>query len=1366
MVTSSLGRNVMFTKHYTLLRRLSASVLTLLLFCALSSKGAEAQKTPAVTGSFATSLTAPAKLGQVVQTALDSYGDWLVLDYPNGALYEYPANGGAMITLAAPGVLGGVGSYDNPGIILDAQNNLYVAGNFNNCLLLFPYDTTTNTWDGLATLNTGTNTGPDQCGVAPFSFARYNLLTAVGAETVNYIQPWGLGLLPNNVLAIGSQDGANFIFTLPVVPGATPAADCSADGNCSPYDTPGTDNATAGTIIVESMTKRPNVVAGDKFGNIYFVEDSGGLSGAYMVPAGSTQLTSDTSAPIVRIDPNLANVDAVATDSNGNVYVSDSVSGVFLIPNPTGTPTTSAAIQLTPVPATGQVSVDLVHNVLYVPTTNGGLTKVKFTAQLGSTPSGTPAAASQPVLLGFNTAATPASFAIEEAGKATPDFTIATGGTCVAGTAYAAQSNCSVNVTLDPQSAGAVSGDLLALGSTGNILGSIVLHGTGTGPAAQILPGGESALGAGLKTPSQVAVDAAGNTYVADAGLGAVEFYPAASAGTAATTTIGTGLTAPTGVAVDGAGDVFIADSGNVYEVPNTPTGLNAAGQITLRSGLGTGLNLAVDAAGHLYVTDPLNNRVVKLINPGGTVGILAQSEVDLTGFNAPSAVAVDESGNLYVADGANLIEVTPTGTQTTLLSSLSGATGLALDPSGSVYVAESGGTIRIPNESGTLTASAQTPVAADVTAPTSVAVDSSENVYITNLTAENVDLVSASAMTNFGTLTSTTGSQANSYSVLNAGNLPLTVTGFSSTADYSETSSTCVGTPVAIDSTCTLSVTFNPGPGDSGTLTGDVLVQGNEANSPVGVNVTGVGAPLVASTTTVTVPTATVDGATAMITVAASSGSGPAPTGLVTLTVTGTNLTAPVTATGTLTAANNGAIQIAPAQLAAGTYTFTVTYQGDRVYGPSTATITVMVAVGAVTLTQPTAAQILAAAPTFPYLLSAGNGASEPYDSSTAPFYYSYPVTIVATDGDPLIGQPVLNSAGTVVGTNYGTVTYQIVENSPVSGGYAAGTSCLPVAVSSNGTAPFPTSCVGIDTTNTAIPDLQTTYTVTPMYSPAGTGSTDCNPTCVVNPNYSAVTGTPFTFTALAHPVVTISSNPTSLTVSSSAPATATLTLTSLLGYGFAGGGNTPASGGVQEPGGATLLNYTLPLQLACDGLPAYATCTFTYPNPDSSDPNSVAVGPAPGTVLPTTGACAADVGCVGPGTVMMTVNLNVPTTNASLRRDNGPATLAAMFGLGLLGVAFGKRRKLIRKGLPSLLSVLLAFGVMAAIAGVSGCSTKQLGTNNSTTTPAGTYAVLVTAKQVGSRTLPVTLSDPNGIVYGNGDQMSLPFTINVTVQ
>ncbi len=85
----------MSTTSYTVPRRLTAFALTLLLFCVCFSKRAEAQAAPPlVTGSFATSLTAPSGLGTVVQTALDLQGDWLVLDFPNGALYEYPAGGG------------------------------------------------------------------------------------------------------------------------------------------------------------------------------------------------------------------------------------------------------------------------------------------------------------------------------------------------------------------------------------------------------------------------------------------------------------------------------------------------------------------------------------------------------------------------------------------------------------------------------------------------------------------------------------------------------------------------------------------------------------------------------------------------------------------------------------------------------------------------------------------------------------------------------------------------------------------------------------------------------------------------------------------------------------------------------------------------------------------------------------------------------------------------------------------------------------------------------------------------------------------------------------------------------------------------
>ena len=92
--------------------------------------------------------------------------------------------------------------------------------------------------------------------------------------------------------------------------------------------------------------------------------------------------------------------------------------------------------------------------------------------------------------------------------------------------------------------------------------------------------------------------------------------------GSSTATKVGTGLTSPTGVAVDGAGDVFIADggSGTVVEVPNGPNGLMAGAQVTLKSGLGTNLKLAADSNNDLYISDPSNGRVVKLSNVGVTV--------------------------------------------------------------------------------------------------------------------------------------------------------------------------------------------------------------------------------------------------------------------------------------------------------------------------------------------------------------------------------------------------------------------------------------------------------------------------------------------------------------------------------------------------------------------------------------------------------------------------------------------------------------------------------------------------------------------------------------------------------------------------
>jgi sugar lactone lactonase YvrE len=1324
----------MFTKSFHSPRRLSKYVLTALLFCVSLDKGAAAQgTTPLVTASYAQGLTPPSGLGTVFQTALDSYGDLLFADYANGGLYEYPVNGGPVVTLLPAGSLG---SYANPGIAIGAANDLYIEGNYHNCLLRFPFNTTTMTWEGLSTISAAggfSSASPCPNGNAgnytaapPYGFAE----GGTPAVSPGYFQPWAIAMEPDNNLLISTNNSGFFIFTLPV----------NGTGITS----------TAGPVnsfILDTMSQRPQSITEDRFGNIYFVEETdqkNPLPGVLTIPAGSTGVASDVG--LARVDPNLPSVTGVAADASGNLYISDSTEGVFFVPNPSGTPETSSAVLLTPVPADGQVSVDLTRDILYIPTEQSGsqtISKVTFNAaELGSTATGAPAATSSTVSFSFSGAVTPASFAIQEAGTTTPDFTIATGGTCVAGTAYAAQSSCTVKVTLSPNAAGNVTAKLLMLDGSNNTLASLTLQGIGTGSALQVQPGAESLIGAGLKTPNQIAVDANDNVYVADSGLGAVEEYPKGYGAVAATTTVGANVVAPTGVAVDGAGDVFIADSGNVYEVPIGAAGLNAAGQITLRGGLGNDLKLATDGFDDLYISDPSNHRVVKLGNLAGTVGLLTQTEADLGGFNAPSAIAVDENGNLYVADGSNLYEVTPTGTQSTLLTTLSNATGLAVDPSGAIYVAMPGGTVRIPNVGGTLTPASQTIIAPTVTSPASVVVDSKEDIYVADSVAEDVNFVSADASINFGTLSSATATAAANFSLVNDGNAPFNFTGFSSTADFGVTSTSCVG-PEAVGASCGGTITFNPGPGDQGSLSTEILAQTGAANSPVGINVVGVGVTLANSTTTVSVTNATVDGAPAVITVAPTSGTGAAPSGQVTLAVTGANLTAPVVLTGTLA---NGTITLTPPQLAAGSYTFSVSYQGDRTYGTSTATAQVTVAAGVVTLTQGplTPSQSLVEIGGVFYVLAGYTGSQEPYDGSVSQYEYTYPVTIAATDGKALIGQPV-SANGKVVGVNYGTVTYQ--------GAPAAG--CQPIPVSSNGIGSFSASCFTINTSNNSIPDLETTYTITPVYSPAGTGSTLCNPTCVTNPNYTSVTGTPITLTALRNPVVQITSSPGSLSVSPGSTVISTLTLTSVLGYGVAGAG-------------ALLNNYSLPVQLACDGLPAYATCSFSYPTPDPSDAQSVDVGPAAGTVLSfmggTTGPCAAAApgavgGCFGAGTVMMTINTNIPSGVASNTHGQSKVIFAAMFGFGLLGFAFSRKKKSVRGSLPTLVCLLLCTGIMASI---SGCSTKQLGTTAGNSTPAGTYTVTITAKQVGSQ---IITQNP-GITYGNSNQVSLPFTMNVTIQ
>jgi sugar lactone lactonase YvrE len=301
--------------------------------------------------------------------------------------------------------------------------------------------------------------------------------------------------------------------------------------------------------------------------------------------------------------------------------------------------------------------------------------------------------------------------------------------------------------------------------------------------------------------PVGVALDSGGDLFVADKSnqvirevtSGGVVTTIAGMAGSFGTTD-GTGSAArfnqPTGVAVGSGGDIYVADSGN-----NTIRRVTAQGAVTTLAGTagtggltdgtgGAGLfnqpyGIAIDGSGNLFVTD-FGNALVRKVTQGGVVTTIAglgatPGHVDGDGstarFNQPTGIAIDGSGNLYVADSGNdtIRKVTQSGSVTTIAGTagavgsadgmgaaarFNGPRGIAVDGSGNLYVADAGNSaIRKITPAGAVTTLAGKPgnfanvegtgSAAIFDAPAGIAVDSGGSLYVSE---ELADVISKGA--------------------------------------------------------------------------------------------------------------------------------------------------------------------------------------------------------------------------------------------------------------------------------------------------------------------------------------------------------------------------------------------------------------------------------------------------------------------------------------------------------------------------------------------------------------------------------------------------------------------------------------------
>jgi sugar lactone lactonase YvrE len=423
---------------------------------------------------------------------------------------------------------------------------------------------------------------------------------------------------------------------------------------------------------------------------------------------------------------------------------------------------------------------------------------------------------------------------------------------------------------------------------------------------------GGPATGASLYSPSGVALDAAGNIYIADsrnhrirkvdtsgiittvAGNGTFGFSGDGGPATSAT------LSDPYGVAVDAAGNLYIVDQLNnrIRKVDTSGTIATVAGNGTpgfsgdngpaTSASLYSPSGVAVDAAGNLYIADTSNQRIRKVDTSGiittvagnGTGGYSGDSgPATSASLNYPYGVAVDAAGNLYIADESNqrIRKVDTSGIITTVAgngtagysgddgpaisATLYYPRGVAVDASGNLYIADLyNQRVRMVDTAGIITTIAGNctygfsgdggpATSAMLAYPSGVAVNGAGDIFVADLinyrVRKIIGAVTAPAVSlsptslDFGDSPVGTETVSQTVTLTSSGNTALHIASVSVTGDFRETDN-CASATLAVGDSCGIAVSFLPTA--AGSATGTLTITDDTADSPQMVNLTGTG--------------------------------------------------------------------------------------------------------------------------------------------------------------------------------------------------------------------------------------------------------------------------------------------------------------------------------------------------------------------------------------------------------------------------------------------------------------------------------------------------------------------------------------------